>query len=50
MVPKKAKDFETDMNGQRTQTASRIGNPEKAVMNRTRIGFRALSNQLQPYD
>jgi hypothetical protein len=50
MLPKKAKDFGTYMNGQQTQTASRAGKPEKAVMNRIRICFRAHSNPLQPYD
>jgi hypothetical protein len=50
MLPKKAKDFGTDMNGQRTQTASRIGKPEKTAMDCTRICLRAHSNPLQPYE
>jgi len=50
IFPKRAKDFRTDMNGQRTQKAARIGKPEKAVLDRTWICFRAHSNQIQPYD
>jgi len=40
---KKANDFGADMNGQRTQPASRVGEPEKAVLDRTRICFRTHS-------
>jgi hypothetical protein len=50
IFPKRAKDFKTDMNGQRKLTTSRIGKPEKAILDRTRICFRTHSNPLQPYD
>jgi hypothetical protein len=43
LFPKKANDFGTDMNGQRTERASRVGEPEKAVLDRTRICFRTHS-------
>ena len=44
IFPKSAKDFKSDMNGQRTQTARRIGRAEKAVLDRIRTCFRTHSN------